>query len=323
MQNCLMNLTVSGWLFWLDSKTGGTLALKIISCIVLPCTILIIFNYFGAFLYKFLSAEPIPIQTLDDLIRSHLYLVADNSSQTVLNLVMVGEQKFYAGSINSMYATTYLQHPETFSWENGEGTAEIIANKKRIIKNPKLVRPDIVSGLGAFVTYPTTINVENANSWKNYDGKDLCDTGHRLSVLPFSSPFAAGMLMPKGSVYKDLFNIQLVIYKNLANFTTMLKKQSNEFLYLNRLLILMESGLMARYMKEFDSRPRCLNPNDILYGRNAPNFSTISLSIADLLTGFLILCTGMALCIVVYCCEVFKKISQKSIQYKSKSRLNT
>lgn len=71
------------------TPAGNANSLKIIYCIVLPCTTLIISNYFGASLYKFLSAERVSIKTLGDLLHSELYLVADNSSQTVLSLITV------------------------------------------------------------------------------------------------------------------------------------------------------------------------------------------------------------------------------------------
>lgn len=101
-----------------------------------------------------------------------------------------------------------FQHPEKVSWES-EDTADILSKKQIIIKNPQLVKPDIVQGTGAFITYPTTVHLENSNSWKDkMDGRDLCDTGKTLSLLPFSTPYPAGMMMSKRSAYKDLFNIQ-------------------------------------------------------------------------------------------------------------------
>lgn len=83
-----------------------------------------------------------------------------------------------------------------------------IISKKWVMKSVIDSKSDLVSKAAAIISYPDTIIIESKSAWNLSDSEICGGTLAKLNFLPFSVPYSAGMMTPKNSPYREIFNIR-------------------------------------------------------------------------------------------------------------------
>lgn len=92
---------------------------------------------------------------------------------------------------------------------NNDDTLDKFSEKKKILKSTIDSKEDLLTKSAAIVTFAEIISFANLESWK-FTEVELCGSSEstKLTIFHISSLFSLGMMVPKTSSYKEIFNIR-------------------------------------------------------------------------------------------------------------------